>query len=74
MILESHEEVFIMKDDLFQDARSCVVCTLSMAKWFMPLLTPLDSEPAQLVLTGEYFALPDVNVCYSTFQKILENL
>lgn len=58
-----------MKDDLFQDTRSCVVCTLSMAKWLMPLLTPLDSEPAHLVLAGEYFALPDVNVRYTDSRK-----
>lgn len=63
-----------MKDDLSEDTGSCVVCTLSMAKWLMYLLAPLDSEPTHLVLAGEYFALPDVTVCYSTFQKILENL
>lgn len=39
----------------------------------MYLLAPLYSEP-DLVLEGDYFLLPDVNVYYSTFQKFLENL
>lgn len=44
-----------------------------MAKWFMYLLAPLYSEPAHLVV-GDCFLLPDVNMYYSTFRKILENL
>lgn len=67
-VLESHENVFIMKGDLFQDTTFCVV------KWLMHLLAPLDSEPAHLVLAEEYFAFSDVSVCYNTFQKIPEKL